>query len=166
MTSSPQNSLPLAESVVAATKSPALSIADAGSDSAPSSDSPPVQRLGKFTIPCGGWNLLQLDPPHSIILHVGVAQLRVAVAGTWTPDEPEQYLRNPIEPPQPQPGESHLSYAQRYLEWSQPCRTNPDWMRWNGRKAWSGQSVEELRDLLEADQSVDNSTFLLNLQQK
>jgi hypothetical protein len=170
MTSSSQNSSPLAASVVAATKSPALSIADAESDCPPSNDSPPlpppVQRLGKFSIPCGSWSLLQLDPPHSIILHIGVVQLRIVAAGRWTPDEPEQYLRNPVEPPQPQPHESHQSYALRYLEWSAPCRTNPDWMRWNGRKAWSGQSVEELRDLLEADISVDNPTFLINPQQK
>ncbi len=88
-------------------------------------------------------------------------QLRVVAKGKWTPDEPEPYLRNPVEPPQPQPGESHQSYAQRYLEWSQPCRTNPDWMRWNGRKVWSGQSVHELRDLLEADQSVENECFII-----
>ncbi len=65
----------------------------------------------------------------TIILHIGVVQLRVAAAGKWTPEEPERYLPNPIEPPQPFPGESHLSYAQRYLSWSQPCRTNPDWLR-------------------------------------
>ena len=107
----------------------ALSSTDGGSDCPPSNDSPPVQRLGKFSIPCGGWNLLQLDPPNAIILHIGVVQLRVAAAGKWTPEEPERYLPNPIEPPQPFPGESHLSYAQRYLSWSQPCRTNPDWLR-------------------------------------
>lgn len=170
MTSSPQNSSPLAASVVAATKSPALCIADGASDCPPCSDSPPlppaVQRLGKFSIPCGSWSLLQLDPPNSLIVHVAGLQLRVVAAGCWTPPEPERYLRNPPEPPQPQPGETHINFARRYLEWSEPCRTNLDWMRWNGRKAWSGQTLDELRELIESDQSVDNQSFLINPQPK
>ena len=34
----------------------------------------------------------------------------------------------------------------------------------NGRKVWSGQSLDELRELIESDQSVDNPCFLINPQ--
>jgi hypothetical protein len=168
MNSSPQEPSPLEDALNKAI-SPPLFGTDAASDCPPLDDSPqppPVQHLGSFTIPCGSWSLLQLDPPNSLIVHVAGLQLRVVAAGKWTPDEPERYILRTPEPPQPQPRESHLSYAERFLQWSQHTQTNLDWMRWNARKAWHGQTVEQLRDLIEADQSVDNPTFLINPNQK
>lgn len=122
---------------------------------------PSVQRIGSMSIPLQGWSLLRLDPPDAVILHVAGEQLRVCVAGRWTPPEPERYLLNPPEPPQPQARESHLSYAQRYLQWSQPARTNQEWLKWNARKTWVGQTVDELRTLIESDVSIPNNCTLI-----
>jgi hypothetical protein len=109
-----------------------------------------------------GWSLLQIDSPHAVILYVGVVQLRVLAAGRWEPEEPEPYLPNSPELPEPHPHESHLNFARRYQEWSQPARLNPAWQKWRALKVWIGQSAEELRDKIESDQSLPNECFLLN----
>ena len=66
------------------------------------------------------------------------------------------------EPPPPLPNETYLEYARRYLRWSEPAQLNPQWLKWNARKVWTGQTVEELRDLIESEQSVPNECFLVN----
>ena len=165
MNSSTPEDSELADVIGKAKLRPSSSTEKSELDSAPSSElplQPLVQRIGSMSIPIQGWSLLRVEAPDAVILHVGAEQLRVSVAGHWEPEEPERYLRNPPERPQPQPGETHIAYAQRYLEWSAPCRTNLEWMKWNGRKKWIGQTVEELRDLLESDQSVPNNCFLIN----
>jgi hypothetical protein len=112
-----------------------------------------------MSIPVQGWSLLRLDPPHSIILHVGGEQLRVRVAGRWEPPEPEHYLPSPTDPPQPKQSESHLSFALRYLQWTLPTQSNPEWLRWNALKKWTGETIAELRDRIESDISIPNDCF-------
>jgi hypothetical protein len=162
MNSSHKEKLKLGESVNEAISSPSSSMED-GSDSAPCGElpPPPVQRIGAFSIPLQGWSLLRVDEPDAVVLYVAGEQLRVRVAGRWEPEEPERYLRNPPEPPQPQPGETYIAYAQRYLVWSQPAQTNREWMKWQARRQWVGQSVDELRTLIESDISVPNPCFLV-----
>jgi hypothetical protein len=45
--------------------------------------------------------------------------------------------------------------------WSQPAQTNREWMKWQARRQWVGQSVDELRTLIESDISVPNPCFLV-----
>jgi hypothetical protein len=161
MTSSSPTNSQLAASLAVVTSPPSFS-ADAAFDSLPSSDLPPVQRIGSFSIPVQGWSLLRLDPPAAVVLHVGVEQLRVRAAGRWEPPEPEPYLPNTSTLPHPFANESHLDFARRYVEWTQPARVNPEWLKWRAHKVWIGQTIHELRDLIEADVSVPNECSLLN----
>jgi hypothetical protein len=117
-----------------------------------------------MSIPAQGWSLLRLDPPHGVIVHVGGEQLRVVVNGRWEPPEPERYTYT-SEPPTPQPRESHQDYAWRFLAWANKSEESHEWLKWRPRKVWIGQTLDELRDLIESDQSIDNECFLVNQQQ-
>ena len=116
-----------------------------------------------MSIPTQGWSLLRLDPPHGVIVHVGGEQLRVVVNGRWEPPEPERYLNT--SEPTPQPRESHRDFAWRFLAWAHKSVDNPEWLKWQARRRWIGQTVEELRDSIESDQSISNACFLINLNQ-
>jgi hypothetical protein len=117
-----------------------------------------------MSIPTQGWSLLRLDPPHGVIVHVAGEQLRIVVNGKWEPPEPERYIHT-SEPPTPQPRESHQDYAWRFLAWANKSVESHEWLKWQARRRWIGQTVEELRDLIEADISVPNQCFLINLNQ-
>jgi len=164
MNSSPSEQSRLEDSIKAVTSLPSTSTEDA-SDFPPSNDSPPqpppVQRIGKFSIPCQGWSLLRLDPPNEIILHVGAEQLRVVAAGQWEPPEPDKFLPNNGDLPHPLQNESHMAFALRYFQWMQPAKLNPEWLRWTERKVWIGQTVDQLRDLIESEVSIPNDCSLI-----
>jgi len=139
-----------------------LSLPDAESDSAQSSEPPPstgeTQSIGNLTFPRLAWTLAWTPNPTTLLFKLGGDLIQVRARGAW--DKPQPPNSGPTPLPDQRPDETGPAYFFRALQlYRQPNRRSPEFQDWAATRKWVGEASSDLLAALRAGQDLPGRSW-------